>query len=113
MFGDNLSIISDTTIAATQILGCDMRDKFRNNIGFALPAAIIAFFIYIYVGAGTNEVAHTATPVNLSSAVLVIPYLAVIVLAFLGWMCFCIDYWYCTKRYFWFYLPRFQLSGFW
>ena len=53
MFGDNLSIISDTTtIAATQILGCDMRDKFRNNIGFALPAAIIAFFIYIFVGAG-------------------------------------------------------------
>ncbi|OPB96812.1 sodium:proton antiporter [Elizabethkingia meningoseptica] len=85
MFGDNLSIISDTTIAATQILGCDMRDKFRNNIGFALPAAIIAFFIYIYVGAGTQEVLHTAaTPVNLSSALLVIPYLAVIVLAFFG-----------------------------
>lgn len=84
MFGDNLSIISDTTIAATQILGCDMRDKFRNNIGFALPAAIIAFFIYIYVGAGTNDVAQAATPVNMSSAILVIPYLAVIILAFFG-----------------------------
>lgn len=88
MFGDNLSIISDTTIAATQILGCDMRDKFRNNIGFALPAAIIAFFIYIYVGAGTNDVAQAATPVNMSSAILVIPYLAVIILAFSDWMYF-------------------------
>ncbi|NAW50054.1 Na+/H+ antiporter NhaC family protein [Elizabethkingia argentiflava] len=84
MFGDNLSIISDTTIAATQILGCDMRDKFKNNLGFALPAAILAFFIYIYVGAGSREVLPTTASVNLSSAILVVPYLVVILLAFLG-----------------------------
>ena len=41
MFGDNLSIISDTTIAATRTQGISMRDKFRANVGFALPAALV------------------------------------------------------------------------
>ena len=40
MFGDNLSIISDTTIAATRTQGCRMRDKFRENFRIALPAAL-------------------------------------------------------------------------
>ncbi|MFP3355654.1 Na+/H+ antiporter NhaC family protein, partial [Pseudoalteromonas sp. SIMBA_153] len=40
MFGDNLSIISDTTIAATRTQGCTMRDKFRANLKIAIPAAI-------------------------------------------------------------------------
>jgi Na+/H+ antiporter NhaC len=83
MFGDNLSIISDTTIAATQIMGCDMRDKFKNNFSFVFPAAVIAFFIYIYVGAGNVGTAQTADVVAVSP-LLVIPYLAVIILAFLG-----------------------------
>ena len=83
MFGDNLSIISDTTIAATQIMGCDMRDKFKNNFAFAFPAAVIAFLLYIYVGSSTKEVVE-ATQTATASPWLVIPYLAVILLAFLG-----------------------------
>ena len=45
-FGDNLSFISDTTIAATRTQGCSMRDKFRVNLRIALPAAIATFVIY-------------------------------------------------------------------
>ena len=45
MFGDNLSIISDTTIASTRSQGCQMRDKFKENIGIALPAAIAAILL--------------------------------------------------------------------
>jgi len=84
MFGDNLSIISDTTIAATQMLGCDMRDKFRNNIMFAFPAAIVSFLIYIYLGESTTHIASSVNPVSVSSVILVIPYLLVLLLAFLG-----------------------------
>lgn len=83
MFGDNLSIISDTTIAATQMMACDMRDKFKNNFSFVFPAAIIAFAIYIYVGAGAENVIENTNAVK-NSALLIIPYLAVIILAFLG-----------------------------
>jgi Na+/H+ antiporter NhaC len=83
MFGDNLSIISDTTIAATQIMGCDMRDKFKNNFSFVFPAAVIAFLIYIYVGTSTKDVVESVSTIHVS-AFLVIPYLAVILLAFLG-----------------------------
>ena len=43
-FGDNLSFISDTTIAATKSQGCSMRDKFRANLAIALPAALIVTF---------------------------------------------------------------------
>lgn len=83
MFGDNLSIISDTTIAATQMLGCDMRDKFKNNFSFVFPAAVIAFLIYIYVGSGPSTAGVPMETAN-ASPLLIIPYLAVIVLAFLG-----------------------------
>ena len=41
MFGDNLSMISDTTIAAVRTQGCEMKDKFRENFFIVLPAAII------------------------------------------------------------------------
>ena len=50
MFGDNLSMISDTTIAATRTQGIGMREKFRANIGIALPAALAAVAIYCCVG---------------------------------------------------------------
>lgn len=86
MFGDNLSIISDTNIAATQIMGCNMKEKFKNNIQFALPAAFVAFLIYVYVGTttvtGTN-VQYTAD-INYETLFLIIPYLSVLLLAFLG-----------------------------
>jgi len=85
MFGDNLSIISDTTIAATQILGCNMRDKFRNNLQFALPAAFAAFLIYIYIGSRTgNTVVSPQGITDYASLFLIVPYLAVLILAFLG-----------------------------
>ncbi len=84
MFGDNLSIISDTTIAATQILGCDMRDKFKNNFGFVFPAAVLAFCLYILMGQSNQEVMNTTKALDLKSFILVLPYLCVIILAFLG-----------------------------
>ncbi len=84
MFGDNLSIISDTTIAATQIMGCDMRDKFKNNFSFVFPAAVIAFLIYIYVGSGNTDVVQNTLTSEAQSPILIIPYLAVILLAFFG-----------------------------
>lgn len=84
MFGDNLSIISDTTIAATQILGCNMRDKFRNNMQFVLPAAFAAFLIYLYIGTGSVGTAAPQQDVDYASLILIVPYLSVLLLAFLG-----------------------------
>lgn len=49
-FGDNLSFISDTTIAATRTQGCVMRDKFRVNSLIALPAALLVFVYYVIYG---------------------------------------------------------------
>lgn len=79
-FGDNLSFISDTTIAATRTQGCDMKDKFLANIKIVLPAALLALFLYCFVSPGINEVSLTE---NVSKW-LVIPYLLVIVLAVIG-----------------------------
>ena len=81
MFGDNLSMISDTTIAATRTQGCQLRDKFRVNFLIALPAAIITIIVLLVVGRP-----ETVTEMgNLSFNVIkVIPYLAVLVLALIG-----------------------------
>ena len=49
MFGDNLSVISDTTIAAVRTQGCEMRDKFRMNFWIVLPAAILTFILLVVV----------------------------------------------------------------
>lgn len=49
-FGDNLSFISDTTVMATSTQGCKMSDKFRVNIRIVLPAAILVFALYVYLG---------------------------------------------------------------
>ncbi|EKU49028.1 Na+/H+ antiporter NhaC family protein [Staphylococcus massiliensis] len=78
-FGDNLSIISDTTIAATNGVGAKMKDKFRMNFLIALPAAIITFIIYAVVG-GTGNIKG-----DLSFNFLdVLPYLFVLVAAVFG-----------------------------
>lgn len=79
-FGDNLSFISDTTIAATRSQGCQMRDKFIANCWIAVPAAVVTLVIYTVIGHNTApvEVMHTTTPW------LVIPYLIVIVAALAG-----------------------------
>lgn len=50
MFGDNLSVISDTTIAATRTQGCEMRDKFRENFKIALPAALATAVLLGFLG---------------------------------------------------------------
>lgn len=77
-FGDNLSFISDTTIAATRSQGCDMSDKFKANIRIALPAAIVTLALYCF---RSMDVAPVTLPANAPSAWLVLPYLVVIVTA--------------------------------
>lgn len=79
-FGDNLSFISDTTIAATKTQGCSMQDKFKANIFLAIPAAITVAVIYIFIGRGTEATAHVA---DVEPAKL-IPYIMVIVMALSG-----------------------------
>lgn len=81
MFGDNLSVISDTTIAATRTQNVEMRDKFRMNFKIALPAAIIAFVLLLIFA--KPEVVTEAGPYEYSF-VKVLPYLVVLVAAILG-----------------------------
>lgn len=79
-FGDNLSFISDTTIAATRTQGCKMNEKFKANFLLVLPAALVTFAIYMIGDFKVPEIA--AVPeVN---PLLIIPYLAVIILAISG-----------------------------
>ena len=73
-FGDNLSFISDTTVAATKSQGCSMKDKFRVNLWIAAPAAILATLIYVLMGLSVEAV-PTAAPVQWVG---LIPYLLVI-----------------------------------
>lgn len=80
-FGDNLSFISDTTIAATRSQGCDMADKFRANITIALPAALVTLAVYVAMSYGLAEGA-VQTPAD-ASPWLVLPYAVVIVTALL------------------------------
>ncbi|EHO78390.1 Na+/H+ antiporter NhaC family protein [Fusobacterium ulcerans] len=80
LFGDNLSIISDTTIAATKGAGCEMKDKFKMNFSIALPAAIVAAILYYMVGSHVTISSETL-PYNL---LLVLPYIYVIAAAVKG-----------------------------
>lgn len=81
-FGDNLSFISDTTIAATQTQGCSMRSKFRTNIMLVLPAALFTLLMYAFSGASLTEaVGGSVSP---SDWVKVIPYIIVIAAALFG-----------------------------
>ncbi len=79
-FGDNLSFISDTTIAATRTQGCSMADKFRANFLIVLPAAIIALVCYILLG----HEATLSSPENNAPWWLMSPYLVIIVTALAG-----------------------------
>lgn len=83
MFGDNLSMISDTTIAATRTQGIRMRDKFIANAGIAAPAALVALFIYAALGA-SHAAGPAAEAVTWRHALLVTPYLLILVLALAG-----------------------------
>ena len=80
-FGDNLSFISDTTIAATRTQGCSMKDKFRANIAIVLPAAIIALILYFVVGLELPAVRPSGEE---GSFLLTLPYLLVLVAAVAG-----------------------------
>lgn len=77
MFGDNLSMISDTTIAATSSQKVQLKDKFKVNVWIAVPASIITLFIYIFVSHGSQDIEHQAYNVWL-----ILPYIAVFILAF-------------------------------
>ena len=81
MFGDNLSVISDTTIAATRTQNVDMKDKFKANIRMALPAAIITFVILLVVGKPEALPTLEDRPYN---PILIIPYLFVLISAIAG-----------------------------
>ena len=79
-FGDNLSFISDTTIAATRTQGCSMKDKFKTNIRIVGPAALIVCILYIFMGSSVEAVPDHGS-VELW---LIVPYLLIIALALIG-----------------------------
>ena len=81
-FGDNLSFISDTTVAATRTQGCSMRDKFRVNFKIVFPAALVCFVVYIFMGQKFNPIDMALT--NEVHFVRVLPYLVVLVTALMG-----------------------------
>ena len=79
-FGDNLSFISDTTIAATRTQECSMTDKFKVNLRIVGPAAIIVAVIYVILGSSVSTVPQSG-PIEW---LLLIPYILVIILALAG-----------------------------
>lgn len=81
MFGDNLSMISDTTIAATRSQGCEMKDKFRVNLFIAAPAAIITIVVLLFVG---RPDVMPEMGVLEYSIIKVVPYVLVLILALVG-----------------------------
>ncbi|WP_147369957.1 Na+/H+ antiporter NhaC family protein [Fusobacterium polymorphum] len=81
MFGDNLSVISDTTIAATKTQGVEMRDKFRINLYIALPAAILTI-ILLFLFARPDVVPEAVT--HDYNLIKVFPYVFVLVMALIG-----------------------------
>ena len=81
MFGDNLSFISDTTIAATKTQGVEMKDKFLTNIRIALPAAILTLVLLFALSLGGEAASVGQYEFNF---LLALPYFAVFVLALMG-----------------------------
>lgn len=81
MFGDNLSMISDTTISATRTQGCKLKDKFKLNFVIAFPAAIITIVLLLIFGKPETTVALQNLDFNI---IKVLPYLLVLILALAG-----------------------------
>ncbi len=79
-FGDNLSFISDTTIASTKTQGCKLSDKFKANFLLVLPAAIITLVIYIAIGRASDFTEH----INYTDFIKMLPYIVVLVTAVCG-----------------------------
>ena len=81
MFGDNLSMISDTTIAAVRTQGCELKDKFKVNFSIVLPAAIITV---ILIAVKTSSYNVELNEVYTYELVKIVPYLVVLIGALLG-----------------------------
>lgn len=81
MFGDNLSMISDTTIAAVRTQGCEMKDKFKANFLIVLPAAVISLVLFAIVTRNGSYEITEALDYNLWQ---VLPYVFVLVGALIG-----------------------------
>lgn len=79
-FGDNLSFISDTTIAATKTQNCSMKDKFKVNFKIVMPAALLVCILYVILGQSANFSPETEN----IKWLLLIPYVSVIALALSG-----------------------------
>ena len=76
MFGDNLSLISDTTIAACNTQGCAMKDKFRENFHIAFPAALVSVVVILMISAGIEQ--HGVVR-DSYSLIQIIPYILVLI----------------------------------
>ncbi len=81
MFGDNLSFISDTTIAACNGQGCPMKDKFRENFAIAVPAAIVASIIILFISLSSDV---SGTIQHEYQLIQIIPYILVLVASLMG-----------------------------
>lgn len=81
MFGDNLSMISDTTIAAVKTQGCEMKDKFRENFLIVLPAAVITILLFLVLGRDASFQLKGELTFNVFR---VLPYLVVLIGALAG-----------------------------
>ena len=81
MFGDNLSFISDTTIAACSTQGCEMKDKFRANFKIALPAALATLVLVLVISLQADV---NVIPTGDHNLLLIVPYLLVLVCALFG-----------------------------
>ncbi len=88
MFGDNLSMISDTTIAAVRTQGCGMKDKFKMNFFIVLPAAVVAAGIYLAVTLNSTPAPLELEPITGAMVLQVVPYLLVLVGALIGFNIF-------------------------
>ena len=81
MFGDNLSMISDTTIAATRTQGCEMKDKFKMNFKIVLPAAIVTAIVFMIL---TKGISIQTLGEYEYSFIKILPYIAVLISALVG-----------------------------
>ncbi len=79
--GDNISFVSDTTIAATRGVGCEMKDKFKFNIFIVLPAFVLALIIYVILGVNSDPAAVEIGEYNI---IKMLPYFYVIISAVCG-----------------------------
>ncbi|WP_042148788.1 MULTISPECIES: Na+/H+ antiporter NhaC family protein [unclassified Pseudoalteromonas] len=85
IFGDNLSIISDTTIAATRTQGCEMKDKFKENLSISVPAAILTITLLFILSPQSQ-----AIEIQDYDLLLVLPYAFILILAVMGFNVFAV-----------------------